>query len=111
MTEIKGTIDYTISKNESGNWELSYNQNLENDLASIALCQSVVTAIKEDFVKRKSDSAGKVKKAYSDMIGKLSTTQMGLNKSFTFMISNYEAWQKHKAALAAHKEANPPQTL
>lgn len=110
MTNIKGTIDYEITKDEKGNWGISYLQTPENDIASLAIALTVADLHQEYFKKGKKEAkTKKLKDAFGTMISRaaiLSREAKGLFNHSIRMYIEYKGHQKLAADLESHVTEN-----
>jgi hypothetical protein len=103
--EIKGTINYTLSKKEDGSWGLSYDQNIENDLAAVATSYHVAESIKQHFKSSKEKSQGKVLGQFAKAENRVAKQCLELKSLFTFLTTEFESWMKYKESLPKSEEA------
>lgn len=101
--EIKGTIDYSITKGEGDKFEISYSQNLDNDIAILAMAQYVNGLLEDHFKKAKSAAEGKRLKAFNEMLQKATKSRMGLTAMLSYTMASREQWEAAKAEAAAQK--------
>lgn len=111
--EIKGTITFTVSRHENGGLQLSYDQNLENDIGALAICQGVLVEMENHFLKMKKAATEKIKgapklKDVNSQIEKIKNGQRAISFATGYSVSMYETWQKIKEErLAAEQEKKP----
>jgi len=105
MLEIKGTIDYSITKGEGDKFEISYSQSLDNDIAVLAMAQYVNSIFEQHFKQLKSSAEGKRLKAFNEMLLKVNKSRIGLTSLLSYSMASREQWVAAKAEAAAKKEA------
>lgn len=108
MNQIKGTIEYTLTLGGGGVWNLSYNQTIDNDIASIAISEHVLGILNDKLKLDKKHAKGKEIAFLSQRIEKIIQAKFGLSLMFDYCIKLYEIYagdMKVKADLAAQKAA------
>lgn len=109
--EIKGQINFSVKKHENGAMELSYDQNLENDIGALAVSQAVLVEMEKHFKRMKQFATEKQKgapklKTVNGHLEKVTKAMMGIQFLTGYNLSAYEHWQKEKEAAAKAKEEN-----
>jgi len=105
MTEIKGTINFTITKSDEGQISLNYDQNIENDLGAVAIASSVAQTIVEHFANSRQKAQGdKNKYALDRAMKSASKSSKEISNVFQFLFTEFENWTKFKESIPKPEE-------
>ena len=107
--EIKGTINFSINKDDQDGIRLNYEQNLENDLGALAICQGVLVEMENHFLKLKKAASEKIKgapklKDVNSHLEKIKKGRSAINFATGYSMSMYETWQKIKEERIASEQ-------
>jgi len=96
MREIEGTIQYKITIDD-GNWDLSYTQSSQNDLAIMAIGQQLMEYSEQHFQEtiKVPDITTKVKKLFKGRLDKVRAAKFGLQMMCAYLmdvIDEYHAY-------------------
>ncbi len=100
MNQLKGTIEYTLTLGEGGVWQLSYNQTIDNDIASIAISEHVLGILGEKLKLDKKSAKGKEVGFLAQRIEKITQAKFGLSLMFDYTVKLYDLYKKAMAVKA-----------
>ena len=106
MNQLKGTIDYTLTLEENNVWKLSYNQTIDNDIASIAISEHVLGILGDKLEIDKKSAKGKEAKFLQQRIDKVVQAKFGLGLMFDYTIKLYDIYMKGMAAKKVAGDVN-----
>ena len=104
QSEIKGTINFAINRLDGDKFEISYDQNLDNDIAILAMAQYVNSILEGHFRKMKSSAKGKQLTAINGMIEKANKSRIGLTAMLSYTMASKESWDAARADAKAKSE-------
>jgi len=105
MTEIKGTINFTLSKTDDGQVSLNYDQNIENDLGAVAIASSVAQTIVDHFANSRQKAQGdKNKYALDRALKSANKSSKEISNVFQFLLMEFENWTKFKESIPKPEE-------
>lgn len=109
MREIEGTIKYKITI-EDGNWDLSYTQSSQNDLAVMAIGQQLMEYSEQHFEETLKDQSitTKVKNVYKGRLTKVRAAKFGLRLMCSFLMSVID---EYHASIEENKKQKEPTPL
>jgi hypothetical protein len=107
--EIKGTINFSLTREADGQMKLSYDQNLENDIGALAVAQSVMAEMENHFKRMKSASKQKLTgapalKDANENLARVSKGLSAMQHLTGYNIHAYEQWTAEKAKTKKSQE-------
>lgn len=108
MREIEGTIKYKITI-EDGNWDLSYTQSSENDLAVMAIGQQLMEYSEQQFQETLKDQSlnTKTKNLFKGRLTKVRAAKFGLQLMCSYLMSVIDEYHAFVEENKKQKEPTP----
>lgn len=93
--EIKGNIPYTLTISDENEWIISYESDINNDMASLAIAQRVMEICAVKLREDKRLATGKGKKHLSEKLNKAISGRFGLMVICDYMQDVYEQYSEY----------------
>lgn len=109
--KIRGQIDYELSVDDKGEWSITYEGNVDNDIAAVAITQSVLEAVCSGISAQSKDTQDtRTKKHLKAILEKGMAAHFGGNLILEYMQSIYLDFKAHqeKSNASIEKEDGSP---
>lgn len=93
---ITGSIDYKIEIHENGDFEIEYQRTVENEMAALSASQHIIEHSIAAITVQKREAKGKLKKALSTQLEKLTQARMGVAMLADMIYTGYENYIERK---------------
>lgn len=88
--KYEGEVKYTITEDDSGNWDIVYESTIENEIAVLSIAQELTeTIIGGLLLEKKCASTTKEKKHLQILIEKASAARFGTKMMIDYMLPLY----------------------
>lgn len=94
--EIKGSIDYTIKIQESGEWTIEYEQGIENEIVALSISQHTMEHSIAALTIEKKRAKGVELKSIKTQIAKYTDARMGIKMLADLLCNHYESYKKYR---------------
>lgn len=92
--KITGTIPFELTIDENDNWDITYENSLDNDMAIIAISQSILEVICANLSLEKKKATGKDLKHIKNVLEKGMAARFGSQLICEYMQAIYMSYKK-----------------
>lgn len=93
MTEIKGSINYTLTSKADGGWDIKYDQKIDNDLAVLAISKVIMEECEKHYEDDLIKAEGKFKQSLKARLPKIRAAVFGLQLQVEFLLNVFDEYK------------------